>query len=38
VVWAHRDEVLEVATDEEGIILNLNDPEILRRALEGNSV
>jgi molybdenum cofactor cytidylyltransferase len=38
VVWAHRDEVLEVPTDEEGIILNLNDPEILRRALEGNSV
>jgi molybdenum cofactor cytidylyltransferase len=38
VVWAHRDEVLEVPTDEEGIILNLNDPEILRRALEGKSV
>jgi molybdenum cofactor cytidylyltransferase len=38
VVWAHRDEVLEVATDEEGIILNLNDPETLRKALEGKSV
>jgi molybdenum cofactor cytidylyltransferase len=38
VVWAHQEEVLEVATDEEGIILNLNDPEILRRALGGKSV
>ena len=38
VVWAHRDEVLEVPTDEEGIILNLNDPETLRKALEGKSV
>jgi molybdenum cofactor cytidylyltransferase len=37
VVWAHRDEVLEVPTDEEGIILNLNDPETLRKALEGKS-
>jgi molybdenum cofactor cytidylyltransferase len=38
VVWAHQEEVLEVATDEEGIILNLNDPETLRKALEGKSV
>jgi molybdenum cofactor cytidylyltransferase len=38
VVWAHQEEVLEVATEEEGIILNLNDPEILRKALEGKSV
>ena len=38
VVWAHRDEVLEVPTDEEGIALNLNDPETLRKALEGKSV
>lgn len=38
VVWAHRDEVLEVPTNEEGIILNLNDPETLRKALEGKSV
>jgi hypothetical protein len=28
--------VLEVPTDEEGVVLNLNDPEALRRAL-GNS-
>ncbi len=33
VVWAHADEVLEVPTDEEGVVLNLNDPEALRRAL-----
>jgi molybdenum cofactor cytidylyltransferase len=37
-VWAHQEEVLEVATEEEGIILNLNDPETLRKALEGKSV
>jgi molybdenum cofactor cytidylyltransferase len=36
VVWAHAEEVLEVPTDEEGVVLNLNDPEALRRAL-GNS-
>ena len=35
VVWAHPDEVLEVPTDEEGVVLNLNDPEALRRALAG---
>jgi molybdenum cofactor cytidylyltransferase len=34
VVWAHRAEVLEVPTDEEGVVLNLNDPETLRRALD----
>ena len=36
VVWAHQNEVLEVPTDEEGVVLNLNDPETLRRALESN--
>jgi CTP:molybdopterin cytidylyltransferase MocA len=30
VVWAHAADVLEVPTDEEGVILNLNDPEMLR--------
>ena len=35
VVWAHSDEVLEVPTDDEGVALNLNDPEALRRALGG---
>jgi molybdenum cofactor cytidylyltransferase len=36
VVWAHQDEVLEVPTNEEGVVLNLNDPESLRRALAGS--
>jgi molybdenum cofactor cytidylyltransferase len=36
VVWAHADEVLEVRTNEEGVVLNLNDPEALRRALAGS--
>jgi molybdenum cofactor cytidylyltransferase len=33
VVWNHADEVLTVPTDEEGIVMNLNDPETLRKAL-----
>ncbi|HUO35833.1 MAG TPA: nucleotidyltransferase family protein [Candidatus Acidoferrum sp.] len=33
VVRAHPDEVEEVVTDEEGVLLNLNDPEALRKAL-----
>ena len=32
VVWAHSADVLEVPTEEEGVVLNLNDPEALRRA------
>ena len=36
VVWAHAAEVLEVPTEDEGVVLNLNDPEALRRALEGS--
>jgi len=36
VVWAHPEEVLEVPTTEEGVVLNLNDPETLRRALAGS--
>jgi molybdenum cofactor cytidylyltransferase len=32
VVWNHAEDVMEVETDEEGVILNLNDPESLRRA------
>jgi len=31
VVWAHTSEVVEVATTEEGCVLNLNDPETFRR-------
>jgi molybdenum cofactor cytidylyltransferase len=34
VVWAHSPEVAEVPTDEEGVVLNLNDPKILQRARE----
>ncbi len=35
VVWAHAEEVLEVPTNEEGCVLNLNDPETLQRATGG---
>ena len=34
VVWAHANEVHEVPTTEEGILLNLNDPAALQRALQ----
>jgi len=33
VVWAHKDDVEEVRTNEEGCVLNLNDPETLNRAI-----
>jgi len=33
VVWAHSADVLEVPTDEEGVVLNLNDPDMLKRAI-----
>lgn len=33
VVNAHRDSMLEVPTEEEGVILNLNDLEVLGKAL-----
>ncbi len=33
VVWDHAAEITEVETEEEGVILNLNDPETLRKAL-----
>jgi molybdenum cofactor cytidylyltransferase len=32
VVWAHSAEVLEMPTNEQGCVLNLNDPETLQRA------
>jgi molybdenum cofactor cytidylyltransferase len=35
VVWAHAQEVLEVPTEEEGVVMNLNDPEKLRSVLGG---
>jgi len=34
VVWAHKEEVEEVRTNEEGCVLNLNDPETLNRAVQ----
>jgi molybdenum cofactor cytidylyltransferase len=33
VVWAHADDLCEVATEEEGVALNINDPATLARAL-----
>jgi molybdenum cofactor cytidylyltransferase len=33
VVWAHRGEVEEVQTNEEGCVLNLNDPETMNKAI-----
>jgi molybdenum cofactor cytidylyltransferase len=33
VVWNHAAEALEVETEEEGVILNLNDPETVRKAI-----
>ncbi|HXN50505.1 MAG TPA: nucleotidyltransferase family protein [Candidatus Acidoferrum sp.] len=32
VVWAHAADVLGVPTNEEGCVLNLNDPETMHRA------
>jgi len=37
VVWAHTSEVEEVPTNEEGCVLNLNDPETLNRAFQKNN-
>jgi molybdenum cofactor cytidylyltransferase len=33
VVWAHGSDVLEVPTEEEGILLNLNNPDMLKYAI-----
>ena len=33
VVWAHAADVLEMPVEEEGVVLNLNDPATLDRAL-----
>jgi molybdenum cofactor cytidylyltransferase len=35
VVWEHAADVAEVPTEEEGVVLNLDDPETLRRAPGG---
>jgi len=34
VVWNHAREVLEVPTDEEGVLVNLNDPDALKKAFQ----
>ena len=31
VVWAHAEETLEVPTEEEGVVLNINNPETYKR-------
>jgi molybdenum cofactor cytidylyltransferase len=33
VVWSHAKDVGEVTTEEEGVVLNINDPATLERAL-----
>lgn len=33
VVWNHPNDLLEVPTEEEGVVLNLNDPDALQRAM-----
>jgi len=35
VVWAHANEICEVSTQEEGCILNLNDPEAFSKISSG---
>jgi molybdenum cofactor cytidylyltransferase len=35
VVWAHSAEVEELRTNEEGCVLNLNDPDTIPKALGG---
>ncbi|MGH9745534.1 MAG: nucleotidyltransferase family protein [Candidatus Acidiferrales bacterium] len=34
VVWAHAQDLKEVPTNDEGVVLNLNDPEALRKATD----
>jgi molybdenum cofactor cytidylyltransferase len=36
VVWAHANDIREVGTEEEGVVLNINDPATFERAL-GNA-
>jgi molybdenum cofactor cytidylyltransferase len=35
VVWTHGGEIAEVPTNEQGCVLNLNDPDTLQRATGG---
>jgi molybdenum cofactor cytidylyltransferase len=34
VVWAHASDALEVPTEEEGVVLNINDPQMLHHVNE----
>jgi molybdenum cofactor cytidylyltransferase len=34
VVWAHAPDVCEVSTEEQGVVLNINDPATLNHALD----
>jgi molybdenum cofactor cytidylyltransferase len=34
VVWAHADDVEEIVTDEEGVVLNLDDPQAYAAAMK----
>jgi molybdenum cofactor cytidylyltransferase len=36
VVWTHKADVMEVPTEEEGVTLNLNDAETLKRVLKNS--
>jgi molybdenum cofactor cytidylyltransferase len=36
VVWAHAGDVEEVPTNEQGCVLNLNDPETMNKAIGGD--
>jgi len=33
VVWAHADDIVELSTEEEGVVLNLNDPATLEKVV-----
>lgn len=35
VVWAHANEIAEVSTEEEGCVLNLNDPSAFQKYTSG---
>ncbi len=37
VLWAHKNEVVEVRTEEEGVVLNINDRDTLERLFPSDS-
>ncbi|MDP2209880.1 MAG: nucleotidyltransferase family protein [Bacteroidota bacterium] len=36
VVWAHHNEVVEIQTEEEGILLNIDNPELYEKYIRKN--